>query len=732
MNASKLKRLFMAALTILLSAIANAAPATLSIEKFTINAGETKEMLIDLNNPSDEITSVQFDMILPTGLSIAMEDGEMAIDIAGRTTWKKHSLNANELSKGKIRFLLSSGTNAAVSGTSGALISIKLTAASGFKGGDIKLVDQLLVTPAAAETKPTDYTYTIAAAPKDDVTLTAKSYTRVYGDDNPTFEYTVSGGSITSGTPKLNCSATKTSPVGTYDIVIEKGTVSNNTVNLVKGTLTITKAPLTISAGNYTKVEGEDNPTFTPTFSGFKNSETKTVLTKQPTVTTTATKESPAGSYTVTVSGAEAQNYDITYQNGTLTVTAKPAEQKDNISFTHSLVKTICVQNWDTDGDGELSKEEAAAVKSLGTVFRGQQITMFDELQYFTGLTAIDDNAFNNCYLLTTIKLPSTIQKIGENAFTDCRELYNLEIPTATTEIGQSALAGCKFLSVTVASGNKMFVAEDMMLYQKDKYGQQIETLFWCSPLKEGSPAINSAVTALADNCFYQCTYIKSVELPQSVKTLGSGVFVKCANLENVSMGQNVETIGEGCFNATPKLLSIKVNAQNPYYAFDGGVLIKRQGDVLVAYPSAKGQSYVVPEYIKTIGKWAFYYTAIASVTLPEGLTSIEDYAFYDCKNLVEITCNAETVPTIATRTFDTATYQRAKLIVPAGMRAQYQAAEGWKAFVKIEELSTGLSPIISDATGNNGYYTLDGRKLESLPAKKGIYVVNGQKVVVK
>jgi len=164
----------------------------------------------------------------------------------------------------------------------------------------------------------------------NNMTLTAKSYTREYGEANPTFEYTVSGGTIISGTPTVTCSATATSPVGTYDIVISKGTVSNSgTVNLVKGTLTITKAPLTISAGNYTKKEGEDNPEFTPVFTGFKNNETKAVLTKQPVVTTTATKASKAGSYTVSVSGAEAQNYSISYQTGILTVTASSTPSTD-------------------------------------------------------------------------------------------------------------------------------------------------------------------------------------------------------------------------------------------------------------------------------------------------------------------------------------------------------------------------------------------------------------------
>ena len=74
----------------------------------------------------------------------------------------------------------------------------------------------------------------------DAVTLTARSYTRQFGEDNPPLEYDVTAGSITSGTPVLSCSATKTSPAGVYDIVIEKGTVSNSKVKLVNGTLTIT------------------------------------------------------------------------------------------------------------------------------------------------------------------------------------------------------------------------------------------------------------------------------------------------------------------------------------------------------------------------------------------------------------------------------------------------------------------------------------------------------------
>ena len=276
------------------------------------------------------------------------------------------------------------------------------------------------------------------------VTLTAVNCSRQYGEANPTFGFTVSNGTLTSGSPTITCSATATSPVGTYDIVIAKGTVGNETVNLVNGTLTITKAPLTISAGNYSKVEGEDNPAFTPTFSGFKNGESKDVLTKQPTVTTTATKTSAAGDYPVTVSGAEAQNYNINYENGTLTVTAKP---DDVITFADAEVKRICVEKWDTNGDGELSETEAAAVTDLGLSFgENKLITSFNELQFFNHLTSIGMYAFNKCSGLTSLTIPSSVTSIGKYAFSGCSGLTTLTIPSSVTSIESSAFRNCSGL----------------------------------------------------------------------------------------------------------------------------------------------------------------------------------------------------------------------------------------------------------------------------------------------
>jgi surface protein len=168
----------------------------------------------------------------------------------------------------------------------------------------------------------------------DDVTVTAKSYSRVYGDANPTFEFTSEGATL-GGTPIITCEATATSPVGTYDIVIAKGSISNSNVTYVNGTLTITKAPLTITAKSCTIKQGKTLPEFELEYSGLKNKETDTVFTKKPTVSTVATSNSEPGTYDITVSGAEAKNYEMKYVNGTLTITER-TETLDGIVLTVS------------------------------------------------------------------------------------------------------------------------------------------------------------------------------------------------------------------------------------------------------------------------------------------------------------------------------------------------------------------------------------------------------------
>ena len=166
--------------------------------------------------------------------------------------------------------------------------------------------------------------YLVKGKIEQPVTITANDLIMVYGDEVPTLTYSSEGGEL-NGTPKLSTTATKTSSVGTYPIKVEKGTVTNEQVTYVDGTLTISKASLTVGVQNVTITEGDAIPSFTLTYSGFRNDDTEAnAFTTKPTVTTTATSSSKPGTYPITVSGGEAKNYTLTYTKGTLTIKEKP------------------------------------------------------------------------------------------------------------------------------------------------------------------------------------------------------------------------------------------------------------------------------------------------------------------------------------------------------------------------------------------------------------------------
>ena len=174
-------------------------------------------------------------------------------------------------------------------------------------------------------------TLTVTAAP---LTITANNQTKVYGAALPTLTASYSGfvngdtsASLTTQ-PTLTTTATASSHVAgsPYTITASGAVDSDYRISYVAGTLTVTAAPLTITANNQTKVYGAALPTLTASYSGFVNGDTSASLTTQPTLTTTATASSHvAGSpYAITAAGAADTDYTISYVPGTLTVTPAP------------------------------------------------------------------------------------------------------------------------------------------------------------------------------------------------------------------------------------------------------------------------------------------------------------------------------------------------------------------------------------------------------------------------
>ena len=133
-----------------------------------------------------------------------------------------------------------------------------------------------------------------------------------------------------------------------------------------------------------------------------------------------------------------------------LTAWAVTTAKAENITFADANVKALCVANWDTDNDGELSTEEAAAVTTLGTVFKGKtNITTFDELRYFTGVTTIGEYAFSGSSIGPTLTIPGTVKIIGDYAFNNCRSLTRIILQEGVESVGWHTFSGpITFLSL--------------------------------------------------------------------------------------------------------------------------------------------------------------------------------------------------------------------------------------------------------------------------------------------
>jgi MBG domain (YGX type) len=162
---------------------------------------------------------------------------------------------------------------------------------------------------------------TITPAP---LTVTSHNATKVYGSNNPVFTGTVTG--LVNGdsdTPTSSTTATAGSAVGNY-VITPSLTDPNYKITYVPGKLTITPAPLTITADDKTKVYGAALPALTASYSGFVNGDTAASLTTRPTLSTTATAASRAGTYRITAAGAADSNFSITYVPGKLTITPAP------------------------------------------------------------------------------------------------------------------------------------------------------------------------------------------------------------------------------------------------------------------------------------------------------------------------------------------------------------------------------------------------------------------------
>ena len=188
-------------------------------------------------------------------------------------------------------------------------------------------VGKYSITPSGAAAKNYEISYeqgelTITKRP-----LKATSHcSREYGEENPQFPLEYDGfvnyedASVITTKPTASTAATRRSNVGEYPITLRGGEAKNYEISCIPGTLTVTKAPLTVKVNDETKVYGAQNPSFSLSFDGLKNDEAVPAWAPRPTIQTEATRYSDVGQYDIKVSGGVAVNYETQMMDGILDI----------------------------------------------------------------------------------------------------------------------------------------------------------------------------------------------------------------------------------------------------------------------------------------------------------------------------------------------------------------------------------------------------------------------------
>ncbi len=227
------------------------------------------------------------------------------------------------------------------------------------------------------------------------------------------------------------------------------------------------------------------------------------------------------------------------------------------------------------------------------------------ELQLPSGITKIGAYGFAGSYRLSTVHLPEALQELGDGAFETCTGLLTQHLPAKVCRLGENIFSECCYLSeITVDPNNSYFTAQDGVLFSKD-----MTRLIYYPVYKEAAEYV----------------------IPQGVKIIHEGAFsqgsfAKNTTLKTITVPASVE---EGAF-FFHSVADIRVDAQNPVYASQDGVLFSKDMTWLIQYPGGSDRTqYQVPRQVKVIGEEAFSACyRIVQVLFPEGLTDIRAYAF--------------------------------------------------------------------------------------------------------
>ncbi len=305
------------------------------------------------------------------------------------------------------------------------------------------------------------------------------------------------------------------------------------------------------------------------------------------------------------------------------------------------------------------------------------------------GLKFLGNNVFENCPALKSVSWPDEIQKIPYSAFMNCTGLESITLPEGVTDISMSAFKGCSALKTVVLPESLKYIgveaftdckALENINFQRELKDIGNDSFARCTSLKEailpesvtsissgafrGCTALESvsipAVTFIYDATFSGCKALKNVTVSDKISIIHAGAFAGCTSLESFRMPDAAETVYLGAFKGCTALKSlglgekaknlvlsdiclenliITADESNPNFAESDGILYSKDKTAVYYYPKNIGsESFTLPEGVTTIKENAFYgVKKLSHFTAPEGLVCIETNAFNKCENLKDI-----------------------------------------------------------------------------------------------
>ena len=267
------------------------------------------------------------------------------------------------------------------------------------------------------------------------------------------------------------------------------------------------------------------------------------------------------------------------------------------------------------------------------------------------GVKSIEPFAFCGCNGLLSIKIPATVINIGSHAFSSCNGLISLTVPSSVKSIGDMAFEHIPNVNYTgpcrtsTSWGAKTLngtIDGDFVYADAEKTQLTAYIGFWTDI------AIPQGVTSIGRLAFSDCNNLKNVTIPTSVTSIDYLAFANCFGLKSINIPESVTKIGKGAFMRVANVNYGGIATGSPWDAKTRNGII--QGDYvyddvektqLTAYVGEDSIA-TIPQGVKSIGDQAFYGNkTLKKITIPKSITQIGSEAFVGCSNVVDIYCYA-------------------------------------------------------------------------------------------